>query len=89
MIPENEFSPPPPEPPSPKWRFRWAVFAGIPAAIAAVLFLLNGIDPSFQIEDLLNKLGVVNQNRYVRMMCLMVTCIAILLIVRLFRKKED
>ena len=89
MIPENEFNPPPPEAPRPKGRIRWAVFAGVPLAIAAVLFVLNGIDPSFEIKDLLNKLGVVNQNRYVRMMCLMVVCIAILLIVRLFRKKSD
>ena len=89
MIPESEFTPQPPEPPEPKYRFRWAVFAGVPLAIAAALFVLNGIDPSFEIEDLLNKLGVVNQNRYVRMMCLMVVGVAILLIVKLFRKKSD
>ncbi len=89
MIPENEFTPPPPEPPDPKYRFRWAVFVGVPVVIAAVLFVLNGIDPSFEIEDLLKKLGVANQNRYVRMMCLMVVGIAILLIVKLFRNKPD
>ena len=56
--------------------------------IAAVLFLLNGIDASFEIEDLLNKLKVVNQYRYIRMMCLMVVCIAVLLVVKLFGRKS-
>jgi len=89
MIPEQEFSQEPPQPPEPKYRFRWSVFVGVPLVIAAVLFLLNGIDPSFEIEDLLNKLKVINQNRYIRMMCLMVVCIAVLLIVKLFRNKSE
>jgi hypothetical protein len=89
MIPEQEFHQEPPEPPEPKYRFRWAIFVGIPVVIAAVIFVLNGIDPSFEIEDLLDWLGVINQNRYVRMMCLMVVCIAVLLIVKLFRNKPD
>ena len=89
MIPEREFIQEPPQPPEPRWRFRWAIFVGVPVVIAAILFLLNGIDPSFEIEDLLYKLGVINQNRYIRMMCLMVVCIAILFIVKLFRNKSD
>ena len=72
-----------------KCGFRWVRFVGIPLSIAAILFLLNGIEPSFQIEDLMDKLGVINKNRYVRMMCLMVVCIAVLLIVKLFRKSPD
>ena len=80
---------PPPEPPEPNYRFRWLIFAGIPLVIAAVLFVLNGIEPSFRIKELLDWLSVVNQNRYIRMMCLMVVCIAILLIVKLFRNNSD
>ena len=89
MIPEQDFSQEPPKHPEPKYRFRWKVFVGVPLAIAAVLFILKGIEPSFEIEDLLYKLGVINQNRYIRMMCLMVVCIAVLLIVKLFRNKSD
>ncbi len=89
LVPENELRQEPPESSEPKYRFRTAVFVGVPLAIAAVLFLLNGIDPSFEIEDLLYKLKVINQNRYIRMMCLMVVCIAALLIVKLFRNKSD
>jgi len=89
MIPEQEFHPEPPEPPKPRRRFRWSIYVGVPLVVAAVLFVVNGIDPSFKIEDLLDWLGVINQNRYVRMMCLMVVCIAVLLIVKLFRNKSD
>lgn len=89
LVPENELRQEPPEPSEPKYRFRWAVFVGVPFVIAAILFLLNGIEPSFEIEDLLYKLKVINQNRYIRMMCLMVVCIAVLLIVKLFRNHSD
>ena len=89
LVPENELRQEPPEPSGPKWRFRRAIFVGVPLVIAAILFLLNGIDPSFEIEDLLDKLKVINQNRYIRMMCLMVVCVAILLIVKLFRNKSE
>ncbi len=89
LVPEQDIQQEPPQPVEPKFRFRWVVFAGVPLVIAAILFLLNGIDPSFEIEDLLYKLKVINQNRYIRMMCLMVVCIAVLLIVKLFRNNSD
>ena len=92
MIPIPTYPAPnqtPPEPPSPNYHFRWKIFILIPLIIAAVLFVLNGIEPSFQIKDLLDWLGVVKQNRYTRMMCLMVASIAVLLAVKLFQKKED
>lgn len=89
LVPEQDIQQEPPQPVEPKFRFRWAVFAGVPLVIGAILFLLNGIDPSFEIEDLLYKLKVINQNRYIRMMCLMVICIATLLIVKLFRNNSD
>lgn len=89
LVPENEQTQEPPEPSEPKYRFRWAIFVGVPLVIAAILFLLNGIEPSIEIDDLLYKLKVINQNRYIRMMCLMVVCVAILLIVKLFRNKSD
>lgn len=89
LVPENELRQEPPEPSEPKWRFRWAIFVGLPVVIAAILFLLNGINPSFEIEDLMDWFGVIKQNRYARMMCLMVVCIAALLIVKLFRNHSD
>jgi hypothetical protein len=89
LVPEDELRQEPPEPSGPKWRFRWAIFVGIPVVIAAILFLLNGINPSFEIEDLLDWFGVINQNRYVRMMSLMVVCIAVILIVKLFKNKSE
>jgi len=89
MIPEQEFHQEPPQPSEPRHRFRWSIFIGVPVVIGAVIFVLNGIDPSFEIEDLLDWLGVIKQNRYIRMMCLMVVCIAVLLIVKLFKNKSE
>jgi hypothetical protein len=66
-----------------------SIFVGIPVVIGVILFLLDGIDPSFEFEDLMYRLGVVNENRYVRFTCLLVVCIAILLIVKLFRNKSE
>ena len=89
LVPEQDIYQEPSQSPEPRYRFRWAVFVGVPLVLATILFLLNGIDPSFEIEDLLYKLKVINQNRYIRMMCLMVVCIAVLLIVKLFRNHSD
>lgn len=91
LVPEDDIYQQPTEPPEPKWRFRWAAFVGVPLSIAAILFLLNGINPSFQIEDLMNRLGIANQNFCLcsRMLCLMVVCIAIILIVKLFKNKPE
>ena len=69
-------------PPEPKHDFRWSIFAGIPLALFVFFFLLNGIEPSFEFEDLMQSLGVINENRYVRMACLCVVGIVILLIVK-------
>ena len=80
---------PPPEPPEPRYRFRWSVFVGIPLTIGAVLFVLNGIDPSFQFEDVMTALGVNNQNRYVRLACLCVIGVVIILIIKLFRTQSE
>ena len=72
-------------PPEPKYRFRWSVFVGVPLVVCALLFVLNGIEPSFQFEDIMRALRVIQEERYVRLACLGVVCIAVLLCVRLFR----
>lgn len=70
---------PPPDPPEPKYRFRWSLL-GIPLAIGVVLFLINNIDSSFQFEDVMRFLNVNNQNRYVRLACLCVFSLVVLLV---------
>jgi hypothetical protein len=90
--PQNRWPYPPveePPPPNPKYRFRYSIYVGIPVVIGAILFLLNGIDPSFEFEDIMYRLGVINDNRYVRFTCLLVICISLLLIVKLFRNKSE
>ena len=85
----NPYDLQPPEPPEPKYRFRWGIFVGVPLTIAAVLFVVNGIDPSFQFQDIMKELGVLNQPRYVRLACLCVLGITVLLIAKLFRNKPE
>jgi hypothetical protein len=88
-MPDQNRSQEPPPPPEPRYRFRWEVFVGIPLAIAAVFFVLKGIEPSFQFADVMEKLNIINQNRYVRLACLCVVGVAILLMVKLFRNHSD
>ena len=87
MPPQNQ---PPPEPPEPRYKFRWSILIGIPLAIAAVLFIINGVEEtSLQFEDIMRFLGVNNQSRYVRLACLCVVGLAIILIAKLFRNQSD
>ncbi len=85
FTPRQQFNQQPPPPPEPKYCFRWSIFVGIPLTLCAFFFLLNGIEPSFEFEDTMRALGVINENRYVRMACLCVIGIVILLIVKSFR----
>jgi hypothetical protein len=78
---------PPAGPPEPKYRFRWSVFVGVPLAICALLFVLNGIEPSFQFEDIMRRLHVFHEDHYVRLGCLAVVCITTLLILKSLRKR--
>jgi hypothetical protein len=84
--PQNQ---PPPQPPDPKYRFRWEYFVGIPLVIAVFLWLLNGIEPSFEFEQLMQWLDVEHQDRYVKLTCLGVLLIAITLLVKVFKNKSE
>jgi len=79
----------PPQPPEPQYRFRWGVFVGIPIAIIAFLWLLKGIEPAFEFEDIMQYLGVLKEERYVRLACLGIVLIAITLIIKVWTKRED
>jgi len=80
---------PPPEPPEPRGRVRWSVLLGVPIVLGVVLFVLNGIEPSFQFEDLMRALGVANQNRYVRLACLCVVGLVAIVIAKLSRNEPE
>ena len=81
--------PPQPEPPEPEYRFRWAIFIGIPAVILVFLWLLSGIEPSFAFSDIMEVFNVVNENAYVRLACLAAVLIAVTLIVKFLRRDRD
>jgi hypothetical protein len=77
------------EPPEPQYRFRWGVFVGIPIVILAFLWLLKGIEPAFEFEDIMQYLGILHKDRYVRLTCLGIVLITITLIVKVLTKRED
>ena len=82
----NPQPPQPPEPPEPEYRFRWAIFVGIPLVILIFLWLLSGITPSFQFADIMEYLEVAQQNAYVRLGCLGILLIAITLIIKVLTR---
>ncbi|MFA6186471.1 MAG: hypothetical protein WC770_04560 [Phycisphaerae bacterium] len=88
---QNQFQKrqPPTPPPQPEYHFRWAAFIGMPAIIIIFLYIIKNIEPSFSFEDILGKLGVIHKTEYARLMCMAVICIAFILIVKLFRNKQD
>ncbi len=72
-----------------KKQFHWLIWIGVPLALAVILFILDGIEPSFQFKDLMEKLGVINQSRFVRMACLVVVCVVILVIVKTIGEDQE
>ena len=79
----------PPVQPKPEYEFRWEIFLGIPLAIAAFIYVIKNIEPSFQLEDLLDRLEIIHRVKYARLACLAVLCLAFILIAKLFRNKQD
>ena len=75
--------------PQPQYHFRWEVFVGIPVLVLALLWLLNGIAPSFEFENLMDTLDVVSGDRYVRLACLGVLLIATILAIKAFGNNRD
>lgn len=77
-----------PKPPAPKYKFRWSIF-GICLTIVAFIYVLKQIKPSFEFEDILDYLDVCYPQKYARLACLAVICIAFLVIVKLFQSKRN
>ena len=78
---------PPPQPAPPKYRFRWAILA-VPLTIGAFFWLRNGVEASFQFEDILKYLDVRAEGRYVRLACLAAVLIAVTLVVKNIRVRK-
>jgi len=77
---EPQMQPPPPEPP--KYRFRAALYIGIPLTIGIFFWLLTGIEPSFSFGAILDTLHVNFPERYVHLTCLGIVLIVVLFIVK-------
>jgi len=79
----------PQKPPEPEYRFRWPVFLGVPIVALAFFWVLNGLEASFKFEDIMNALGVVQQQKYARMGCLATLLIAVTLIIKTLKNHSD
>lgn len=95
FIPNQQFNqqlqqqpPQPPQPQQPRYRFRWPIYVGIPAVVIVFLWFVSGMDVVFSFADITDALGVRNANRYVLLACLGIVCVTVLLIMKVFRKKN-
>lgn len=88
-LPNPQVNQQPPQSPEPQYRFRWGIFVGIPLLVPAFFWLLKGIEPSFAFEDIMQHLGVLYQERYIRLACLGIVLITVTLIVKSLRSHSD
>lgn len=75
-------------PQRPPGRFRWGII-GVIAAIFAFLWLVNGIEPSFQFEGLMRWLGVKYQERYVKLTVLGFVALLIVMLYKIYIKAQQ
>jgi len=78
-----------PQPPEPKYKFRWSVFLGIPLIVLFFFWLINGVESSFSFESIMEQLHVVQEHKYVRLACLGVLLIAVTVIVKTLKNHSD
>ena len=86
--PKQFWQPPMPQPQKPKRRFRWEIIAVV-LVILGYFWFVSGIEPSFTFKQLMQKIGIRHELRYIRLVCLGVVCIAIILAIKIFKKKTD
>ena len=53
----------PPQPPEPKYRFRWSIFLGVPLAALFFFWLLNGVEASFSFESIMERLHIIHEHK--------------------------
>ena len=72
----------------PKCRFRWEI-VGVVITILVFFWFIKGIAPSFEFEELMQKINIRHRERFIRFVSLAVVGLVIVLIVKLFKKKEN
>lgn len=94
MIPMSNIpmpTPPDPMPQAPQRpprRFRWEI-VGVIIAVFAFLWFVNGIEPSFQFEELMRWLGVRHQERYVRLAVLGLVALLFVMLYKIYKKAQQ
>ena len=93
QIPEPPQTPQPqkPEyqqPPRPKCRFRWEI-VGVVITVCIFFWFIKGIIPSYEVEELMQKINITDSERFIRFASLAVVGLAIIFIVKLFKNKKQ
>jgi len=75
----------PPQPPDPHYRFRWSIVVVV-LVVLAFFWLRDGLDASFQFQDVLDYLRVRHEDKYVQLACLAIVLIAVTLIAKAVKR---
>ena len=77
---------PPPLPAKPKYQFRWAL-VGVPLVVIVFIWIANNIRPSFEFDGITELLQIKHTDNFTRFVALMILGLALIVIVKLFRKR--
>ncbi len=69
-------------------RFRWSILLFL-GAIMLAAWLINGIEPAFELDDVMDFLRVEDQGRYAMIAVLGVVACLVCLLARLLRQEKD
>ena len=72
-----------------RWRFRWTIWVGILGVILFFLWLSAGLKPSFSWEGIMDVADIQDIARFTKLVTLGVIGVAICLVLRLLRPKDD
>ncbi len=72
--------------PQPRYRFRWALYAGVPLVIFLFFWFVSGLDFAFGFSGISQALGIVFANRFMLLTCLGILSVITLLIIKAYRK---
>ncbi len=77
----------PPQPPAPRYRFRWPVYFWLPLVMGALLWFISGIDLPFRFYEITEALHIRHTERYELLASLGILCVSALLIIKVLQKK--
>ena len=87
-VPNQQVNQAPQPPQRSQYRFRTALWIGVPITVLVFLWFIGGVDIAFSFLEITSALGVMLTNRYVLLACLGVTCVTVLLIIKVHQNRH-